>query len=72
MADGVEYKVCDDCRDKIHAIVERLWNDVNGLPWSDPQWLNNAGAREQTKQHYVNATVDDIVKLLEEKPDAES
>jgi hypothetical protein len=50
----------------LKSIVERFWNDVAGLPWRDKQWVNNPRLIEQTRQHYVNATYDDLSKLIEQ------
>lgn len=50
----------------IKSIVERFWNDVQGLPWKDKTWTDNAALKEQTRQHYVNATTNDLQKIVEQ------
>lgn len=50
----------------IREIAERFWNDVAGLPWKDKVWLNNESLKEQTRQHYVGATTDDLQKIVEQ------
>lgn len=46
--------------EKIAALVNRFWNDVAGLPWQDKSWVGNEALKEQTRTHFVNATIEDI------------
>lgn len=48
----------------VRQIVERFWNDVAGLPWKDKVWTDNVALKEQTRQHYVNATTEDLEKIV--------
>jgi hypothetical protein len=47
-------------RDKL---IERLWNDIAGLPWKDKAWANNPQMVSDTKLHYVTATQADWKEL---------
>lgn len=51
---------------QVKEIVERFWKDVAGLPWKDKGWVGNEALKEQTRQHYVNATYADLMKVLEQ------
>jgi hypothetical protein len=52
---------------EIRRIVERMWKDVASLPWQDASWVNSPERQEQTRQHFVKATTDDLIKIAEEK-----
>lgn len=51
--------------EELKKLVERLWNDIAGLPWLDAAWRKDNAFKEQTKQHFVKYTTEDILKLME-------
>lgn len=57
-------EVTDEVTHKIHALMERFWKDVSGLPWQDSSWVKNVALREQSRTHFVNATANDIIDIM--------
>jgi hypothetical protein len=57
----------EEQRQAVRTIVERFWKDIASLPWQDQGWVNNALAVEQTRQHYVEATINDLEQIGETK-----
>jgi malate synthase len=58
--------------EKVRELMNRFWRDVQGLPWADPSWVNNKGAREQTRNHFVEATTADVMKAVKKEDADES
>lgn len=52
---------------RVRELVERFWKDVANLPWQDQVWVSNEALKEQTRQHYVNATTSDMWELFKLK-----
>lgn len=63
-------KLTDEQKAEIQVLMERFWNDVAGLPWQDKVWTRNLELRQQSKQHFVNATAEDVIKTVEGEANA--
>lgn len=55
---------------KIQMLMERFWKDVAGLPWQDKTWVGNEALKQQTRQHFVNATFQDVINVMKGEDDA--
>lgn len=63
-------ELSEEQKDAIHVLMERFWKDVSALPWTDPGWVSNADNRQLTEQHYVTATANDVINLVQGGADA--
>lgn len=52
-------------KEELTRLVERMWQDVAGLPWQDATWVNNQQLKDKTKTHYVSSTLEDLLKIME-------
>lgn len=58
-------EVSDGVKEEVRTLMERFWKDIAGLPWQDKSWSQNEAQREQTRQHFVNATANDVIDVIQ-------
>lgn len=58
-------ELSDEQKEQIKALMARFWTDVGGLPWTDQAWVSSPENREATKAHYVNATANDVINVVQ-------
>jgi hypothetical protein len=52
----------------LRKIVERLWKDVESLPWGDDMFAApDSEWKAQTRRHFVEATVSELSDMMVEQ-----
>lgn len=50
-------------KDQIEDIVDRFWKDISSMPWHEQGFRPT----EETRVHFVTATVKDLLKIMGDK-----